>query len=374
MQKAIKRAFTRDILVKLAALALATGVLLTVLYLRFDTQRISGVAIRMIRIPDYLTLESQSLKEVNIDVRGPKDQLRHIAADRVKIEIPVSPSDIDFSGIAPNAPKRSVTARFPLSRPSVKFVIPQPAERFVDVVKDPLRETVVECQFLVHTAEIRVATPSLRQNASLPPCYVGPYQYVDAAEIEMEPKTLLVRGSPETLDALKNGVLPLSDKWLAVSCGENDPEQIMEIPYTVDFAEAEVEPFKDTPKTVLARFYVERTDDTREFEVQVQRGKISMDLVAGRRMVYEPNKVRVTLEGRTRVLDGVKPEQIEVRFDIAKALAQSPEPVDVEYTVTTPKDLDVRVVGRNPETIRVTITDVEVDQGAQEGQSEGTAP
>jgi hypothetical protein len=286
----------------------------------------------------------------------------------------MSPSDIDFSGIAPNDPEPVVTARFPLNRPSVKFVIPEPAKRFVDVVKDPLRETVVECQFLVHKAEIRVATPILRQNPSWPPYYVGPHHYVDPSGIEMDPKTLVVRGAPDALGRLKAGVLPLTDKWLSVSCGENDPEQALEIPYTVDFAGARVEPFGDSPKTVMAGFYVERTDHTRAFEVQVQRGKTNMDVVAGRRIVYEPNKVRVTLEGRIRVLDNVKAEQIEVRFDVAKAVEQSPNPAEVEYSVTTPKDLDVRVVGKDPLTIRVTITDLEVDPGAnEEKEPEGAA-
>jgi hypothetical protein len=331
MWRLLKRAFTRDIPLKLSSVGLAVLIMLLILMVRMEPRTFQGVPVGITDYPDNMFLRDDWIPpRIDLAMRGPREIL-----DEVKGKISV---EVSLAGLGAGH------HRIPLTPQNVKIDVPVSHRKRVQV-DSKISDWQVQCDLEMYARELPVARPGI-QGTPEPP------YYCDETMLEVSPSKIMVTAPPTTLNQLgqEKRQLPLQNFAVKVD-GVN--QEVVYRRYRVLFEALKVEPVFPGDRWVDVTIHLERTDFEREIPVEDVQVR---NLSEGARSSFATDeKIMATIEGRKSVIESLEPSQVTAWLD-ASLVAGATDYVPIRYEVTAPTELGVHVKSWKPDTIRLKVT------------------
>jgi hypothetical protein len=328
MWRFLKRAFTRDIPLKLGSVALALLIMILILAVRMESRTISGVPVRFTNIPPNMKPPQWDRKSVDVTMRGPREVL-----DEVTGKVAV---DISLKGMQAGSHEITLEPKY------VDIAIPEQHRRRIQI-DDSIEDWVVNLDLDQYEAWVPIATPVITGTPLSP-------WYTDASMIELNPPGILVTAPPRVLQQIEE-----TGRSLTLEFGTIDIQGADQATYIrekrVDFDALGVKPVNHEEETVSVVINFEKTGFRKELvveNVQVRNKPEDADVN------YQTDKIHVTVEGRKSVIDSLDPDELTAWVDATAAVGAG-DFVSVNIEVTAPEDLGVTIIDWQPTTMKLKV-------------------
>lgn len=335
MWRFLKRAFTRDIPLKLSSAGIAILIMLLILAVRMEPRTFQGVPVVPVDVPENMTLREECKpSRVDLTMRGPRDIL-----DEVKGKIMV---EISLAGAGPGSHE------FRLSPGNVRIDVPTSHRRRLQVDRE-VSDWQIRCELEMHTAEIPVAMPTVE---GIP----EPPYACDPGMLEVKPTTIRVTAAPAVLDGIRreNRRLPLESGVVNVD-GAN--QEVYHRRYRVNFETLGVEPVYPEDRWVEVTIRLERSDFQRQITVGNVRVRNVPEGAQASFVTNENEKITALVEGRRSMVERLQPNQLTAWLDASRVVGAT-DHVPVRYEVLAPPESGVMVRSWTPETVKLKVSAV----------------
>jgi hypothetical protein len=337
MWRFLKRAFTRDIPLKIGSVALALLIMILILAVRMERRNIQGVPVAFTDVPANMKPPQWDRKTLDVTLRGPREVLDEVTG---KVVVNVSLED--------NA---AGTHKIRLSPEDVEIAIPEAHRKRIQI-DNSIREWVVNVDLDQYEAWVPVATPAITGTPQWP-------YYSDPSMMELDPSKILVTGPPRVLQRIED-----TGQYLFLEIGTIDiggagraKQESYVREYRVDFESLGVKPVDPENDTVTVIINFEAMDYRTEVvveNVQVRNKPENADVT------YRTEKIHVTVEGRESIIEALESDALTAWVDASKA-AGAEDFVAVDYEVTAPRDSGVKIISWRPNTIDLKVVPAETE-------------
>jgi hypothetical protein len=224
----------------------------------------------------------------------------------------------------------------------VDIAIPEQHQRRIQI-DDSIQDWVVNLNLDQYEAWVPVATPVITGTPLSP-------WYTDAGMIELDPPGILVTGPQRVLEQIEEGGRRLFLEFPEINIDEANQEKYLR-EKRVDFETLGVQPVHPEDDTVTVIINFEKTDYRKELvvdNVQVRNKPENADVT------YQTEKIHVTVEGRKSIVEALDPGKLTAWVDAAEAVG-SEDFVAVNYEVSAPRALSVKIISWQPQTINLKV-------------------